>query len=269
SEIKPFIARLASRHYARLVERHLIKVPATESPDAPALSLPTTTTPWEVGDDVRSIDWLASVLNAGEMAGAMPLRREMIPDDSPRADGEIPNIEIYLDTSGSMPDPQRRTNAMSLAAQILATATTRQGGRVRGIIYSSGPPHCSDWIANEAQACAFFMNYSGGGTDYPFKHLNGSCKKWPGALRVILSDQDFLYNIQQEGSRGAFEQALDQCPMIVCMLHLHYNSKQAKARLDTAFGSLQGHPSLRLLHIQDLTGFASAASALSRALFDD
>jgi len=148
-EQKEFRQALVSRHYKRLVDQHLITIPAVAPPPDPLI--PTTHSEWEHGDDPRRIDWTASVLTNAGLAPVRPLARDLEPE--PPAEGAAGGVavEIYLDTSGSMPNPETALNAMTLAAQILAASAIRRGGKVRAIVYSMDAV-VSEWMYDEEVA---------------------------------------------------------------------------------------------------------------------
>ena len=189
----PFRQALVARIYKRLVERYRVKLPATAR-EAPEPFLPTTTVAWEPGESLRSIDWTQSILSGGAMAALNPLRRELEPEPPSEDNLDGVAIEIYLDTSGSMPSPDSRVNTMTLAAQILSASAIRSGGRVRAVIYSSDF-EASPWFLSEEKAREYLLHYSGGGTQFPFPELVRSAAERPDVLRVVISDSDFLYNV--------------------------------------------------------------------------
>jgi hypothetical protein len=254
-----FKQALVSRHYKRLVDQHLIQPPPAEA--APEPSLPTVTEDWEWGDNPRSIDWTATLLARGGLGPAQPLRRDLEPEEpSPQA-RRFPAVEIYLDTSGSMPDPSRALNAMTLAAQILAASALRKQGVVRGIVYSSGKPLVSDWMYDEERARLFLLQYAGGGTDYPFDVLRASARDRTDVVRVIVSDSDFLANVQGPGAMDALRFAVDKSRLLVAFLAL--DAKWARTALDPVLGSSR----FRLVPVASMNDFAGAAAALAEALF--
>ncbi len=257
-----FVRVVADRIYARLVERYLLDIPATDDPPTPEPSIPTTVVPWEVGDDARAIDWTQSVLRSGHLAGVMPVKRELEPDVPLDQHGGMPSLEIYLDTSGSMPNPVTRTNAMTLAAQVLSASCVRVGGRVRGIIYSAGEPKVSDWMYGEKTAREFFLHYVGGGTDYPVKVLTESVEEWPDAIRVVLSDGDYLWNYKA-GEAEVWKKGVEGCRLYIAML----NTTAAAAKRDLA-PLLKLEP-FRLVIVHSMDSFARAAADLTRALFGE
>ncbi|MCC6464879.1 MAG: hypothetical protein IT463_06010 [Planctomycetes bacterium] len=259
----PFREAMVSAVYRRVAERHLVKYPRLEGPEAPDAFLPTTTVPWEFGDDPRAIDWTQSVLAAGALAAALPLQREFEPD-APRQQGRYaPPLEIYLDTSGSMPAPGAAMNAMTLAAQILSMAAIRAGSKVRGVVYSAGPYRAGKWLADEELSRRWLLHYVGGGTEFPFKELVHSATVWPGVLRVIISDTDFLYNINHiKDARKDLATGIERSLLMVAMLRSDGPTAGKELREFLAM------PRFRLAPVADASNLGRAAAALASVLFD-
>ena len=254
-----FKQALVSRHYKRLVDQYLIKPPPATA--APEPSLPTVTEEWEWGDNPRSIDWTATLLARGPLGPAQPLRRDLAPEEPSPGAQAFPAVEIYLDTSGSMPDPSRALNAMTLAAQVLAASALRKQGVVRGIVYSSGTPLVSDWMYDEERARLFLLQYAGGGTDYPFNVLKASARDRSDVVRVIISDSDFLANVQGPGAMDALRFAVDKSRLVVAFLAIEV--KWARQTLAPVVAS----PKFRLVPVASLNDFGRAAADLADALF--
>jgi uncharacterized protein (DUF58 family) len=229
--------------------------------DGPEPSLPTVTEEWEWGDNPRSIDWTATLLAHGALGPARPLRRELEPEEPSPGTRSFPAVEIYLDTSGSMPDPSRALNAMTLAAQILAASALRKQGVVRGIVYSSGKPRVSEWMYDEDVARMFLLQYAGGGTDYPFDVLKASARDRSDVVRVIVSDSDFLSNVRGKGAMEALRFAVDKSKLVVAFLAI------GQQRAGKALGPVLGSPKFRLVPVPSLRDFARAAALLADALF--
>src|SRR4051812_47064426 len=121
-------------HYRQLAERHL--VPPPPLPRVGEALVPTTLDDWEFSDPIGEIDWLTTLINHGPQLGPVqPLKRIPIAETE-GYDLRLwqPRMEIYLDISGSMPNPIYHLNAMTLAAQILTLGTTRAGGMVRAAL---------------------------------------------------------------------------------------------------------------------------------------
>jgi hypothetical protein len=254
-----FKQALVSRHYKRLVDEHLIEPPPATA--APEPSLPTVTEEWEWGDNPRAIDWTATVLARGPLGAASPLRRDLEPEEPSPGARAFPAVEIYLDTSGSMPNPARSLNAMTLAAQILAASALRKQGVVRAVVYSSGPPLVSDWMYDEERARLFLLQYAGGGTEYPFRVLQASARDRSDVVRVIVSDSDFLSNVQGKGAMDALRFAVDKSTLVVAFLAI--DRKWGEETLAPVLRA----PKFRLVPVSSLNDFGRAAADLARALF--
>src|SRR5262245_17144970 len=130
------VPEIMAAYYRQQAERLLFRPPA--QPRIGEAVLPSVLEDWTRADPVHAIDWLATLLLRGNNAGpALPLKRlyeaEVEGED---VRFEQARMEIYLDVSGSMPNPCVSLNPMTLAAQILATATTRACGQVRLALYS-------------------------------------------------------------------------------------------------------------------------------------
>ena len=276
----PFRTLQASIEYKRLVDRYLIEPPPVAMPPEP--SIPSLLEDWQPGDDARAIDWTASVLHGGAAAAAAPLKRELLADEIPTRERGLPAMEIYLDTSGSMPGPGKTVNAMTLAAQVLSASVLRKQGRVRGIIYSS-EWILSDWLYAEEAARLFFLNYSGGGTTFPFPLLRTLARERTDIVRVVISDADFLWNVQygdpnevhaliekkNEGRPGprpfnALEYGVRRSQLFVMMLHIPARWRSNLKMLDGVLKLRQA----RLVLVDDPAELAAAARDLAKAILD-
>lgn len=262
----PFRRQVANLVYQRLVDEHLIKLPDGDDPNGPEPSLPTTLEDWEFGDDPRQVDWTASVLRSGPLAAAMPLRRDQEVDARDESVPEAPSVEIYLDTSGSMPDPSRGLNAMTLGAQVLAAATLRKGGRVRACVYSSGPPYVTDWIRDEAKARDELMTYAGGGTEFPFDRLKAWSEEEAGVIRILITDADFIYNVGGRADAAAIlDGAAARSRPLVGMFSTGGWSGEQFSHL---FAPLRHQDQIRLVFVEQPGDFGAMAARLAEALLE-
>lgn len=258
-----FRRQVAERHYAHLVERHLIELPQTETSSEESL-IPETLATWEVGDDPRSIDWVASTMERGPMAAVMPRKRVYVADDDHNSESGPASLEIYLDTSGSMPAPSRQFNAMTLAAQILSTTAIRSEGRVRAVIYSDGDPMVSEWMYDEVTARRFLMHYAGGGTHFPFDVLQRRADEEPGSIRVVISDSGFIMDLRRDDGPETLIEAARRSEAAVVVLA---NVTTDGDSLERPARDALSHPDIELVTVGDLSELGRTARQLSDALF--
>lgn len=197
------------------------------------------------------------------LGAAQPLRRTRIAEfeghDVPLWQ---PRVEIYLDVSGSMPDPRTTRNAMTLAAMILTTGAIRAGGWVRALLYSGEPVAYWQWCRSETELSRFLMHYIGGGTVFPFGVLRESLEKCGSVqpIRVVITDPDFDSNYKAKPEHARlFAEAVRRSPHFVLLLHRPRPVSVAAYR---AVGA-------RVVEVAELEAFPRMAGDLSRALFEE
>ncbi|MGC3955722.1 MAG: hypothetical protein QM804_15975 [Propionicimonas sp.] len=170
--------------------------PLTEQrPAADAPELPGPLEQWELGDDLADLDWPGSLTAAPEILPGVTTRRRARIDDPERPAEVSLRLDLYIDSSGSMPDPKRGSPAV-LAGAILALSVLRGGGAVRATSWASprqvaGPDRfLRDPVAVMAAIAYFFA----GGTSFPLDLLQARYAGQPDANQtirrhlVVLSD---------------------------------------------------------------------------------
>ncbi len=256
----------ADRYYRKLIDRHIEALPRSEGEERPEAFIPSVLEHWNSGDELNQIDWLESVSRLGKAAPIQLLRRDLLPDESQWTAGtERPYFEIYLDTSGSMPNPLHDTNMMTLAALILSIHCIRQGGQVRGVIYSSGPFLSSQWMQAENRAREFFLQYVGGGTDFPFQQLKEWASDRKKIYRIIISDSDFLGNAKDTVALQTLQSTLESSKMVIALLAGVRGEDLAKVLGERIVKS----PRFCFVPVENMQDFAGVASTLAQALLGE
>jgi hypothetical protein len=255
------VPEVMAAYYRQQAERYFLHPPPQlRTGEA---TTPTTIEEWELGDATRDIDWGATLLQRGELLGAaQPLKRQKVAE----AEGwEVPlwqpRVEIYLDVSGSMPDPRVTRNAMTLAAQVLVTGAIRAGGWARATLYSSAPVQYREWCRSEAELSKFLMHYIGAGTDFPFHLLResvGQCGH-DQPIRVVITDHDFDVNYKSRKENVSIvAEAVARSPHFVLMLHA----------ADPSWTEEYKSTGARVIAVKELNDYPAMAVALSNALFE-
>ncbi|MFW0782994.1 hypothetical protein AAFP35_00610 [Gordonia sp. CPCC 206044] len=153
--------------------RELVPVPETTA------SIPGPLETWELGDDVADIDW-AGTLSANPLVipGVTTRTRSHLPDD-PTIRPRSVELDLYLDSSGSMRHPERDSPAV-LAGTITALSVLAAGGHVRVTSFSdSGMVSGTDgFTRHRASVMAGLTTFHGGGTVFPLDLLS---RRFPGA----------------------------------------------------------------------------------------
>jgi hypothetical protein len=173
-----------------------------------------------------------------------------------------PMMEVYLDVSGSMPDPRATLNAMTLAGLILVTAAIRKGGSARACLYSTDTVPYWQWCRSEVELSKFLMHYIGGGTKFPFARLAASLEECGDnkPTRVVITDSDFNLNFSENrDARGILRAAAMSSQPFVMLLH---NAGTEAIKIYRDLGA-------NVVPIADLENFPKMASQLVTALFPD
>jgi hypothetical protein len=256
------VPEIMAAYYLQQAENYLLRPPPQRRMGE--LQVPTTLEEWELGDPTRDIDWISTLILRGpELGRALPLKRiKVAEEEGLEAPLWQPRMEIYLDVSGSMPNPCLAINAMTLAGLILATGTVRAGGWVRALLYSSVPVLYWEWGRSAGEVSRFLMHYVGGGTEFPFHILNDSARECAGdqPIRVIITDRDFDANFDADpANAGALSGAAAVSPRFVILLHA-----PAPERI-----SLYRRLGASVIPVENLDDFPRLAAQLTLALFPE
>lgn len=256
------VPEIMAAYYRREADRYLVRPPST-SIQGEAI-VPTTLEEWEPGESTRNIDWLTSYIQRGNKLGtALPFKRHQIAETEGFEEPFWkPKMEIYLDVSGSMPDPRCTRNAMTLAAQILATSAVRKGGWARALLYSHEYVKYWDWVRSEIEISKFLMHYMGGGTQFPFEILEDSLKECVNEqpIRVVITDHDFLMNFKEyQGAASLIAEAAEKSSPLILLLDEGCADCQV-----SRFRNLGA----QVISIKEVEDFPYMAGKLSQVLFE-
>jgi hypothetical protein len=181
--------------------------PFTERrPSLFAGNLPGPLELWEIGDDLADLDWPSTLRRGPQVVpGVSTLQRSYLDDDAEPAEAGI-ELDLYLDASGSMPNPRHGSPAV-LAGTILALSVLRGGGRVRVTVFS-GPGEVagtSGFVRDHVRVVTALAWYPGNSTAFPldlygfrYEHLSIADERVRRHL-VVISD-DGLVSMFGEGN---------------------------------------------------------------------
>ncbi len=260
------LSALVLEAYAREAERHRLTPPPGAGGDP---LVPTTLATWEPGDEPGRVDWVASLGRAGvAIPGLTLLAREREPDEAGGPAARPPWLEVYIDSSGSTPDPSRAWSELAFAGFLLARAALEAGSRVR-LVQFSGPGQVramQEFSADRRAVERALLEHLGGGTRFPFDELARSLERFRPlgrVQRVLLSDRDFLSNVAQarpgDGALAALTRAARAPSSFTAVLNLPGGPPPLPPGL-AATG-------IEILSIQDWNALHGVAAALGRRLF--
>ena len=201
---------VAVRYYRERAAPHLIPFPARVLPPATE-PLPEGTEPWEVGEPLENVDWLASVIRSPHVIpGLTTLQRTWGTMEGTQPQRQPLDLDLYVDCSGSMPNPQRMISYLTLAGAIIALSALRAGGRVQATLWSGARQFetTGGFVSDEGRILRILSGYLGGGTAFPLHLLRDTYTARKPADRpviiLVISDEgvDTIYAKDELGAPG-------------------------------------------------------------------
>jgi hypothetical protein len=201
---------VAVRYYREQALGHLIPFPRRRVP-AGTDPLPEGLEPWDIGQPLDDVDWLQTVLVSPRVfPGLTTVQRLWGLSEGSAPKLEPLDLDLYVDSSGSMANPQRNVSYPALAGAILCLSALRAGARVQATLWSG--KHQFDktpgFVRDEAALLRVLTGYFGGGTAFPIHVLRDTFEARrpddrPAHVLVISDDGvSTLFDRDERGSSG-------------------------------------------------------------------
>ena len=201
---------LAIRYYRERSIPYLVRfpsriIPETQEPMIEGLDV------WDIGSPIEDVDWFESALTShqlvpgyttvqrvyGTSPGAMPQRQPV-------------DLDLYVDCSGSMPNPQVATSYLTLAGAIISLSALRAGSRVKATLWSGKDDYqtTGEFVRNEHDILKILTGYIGGWTAFPIHLLRETFKDRKPSDRpvhiLVISDDgvDTMFANDERGASG-------------------------------------------------------------------
>jgi hypothetical protein len=185
----------AVRYYRERALPHLVPFPRRTRPDSPQPQLEGLD-PWEIGDPLDTLDALQSVmLSPRIIPGVTTVQRHHGSEPGQTSVRSPIDLDLYVDSSGSMPNPQQRISYMSLAGAVIALSALRAGSRVQVTLWSGKQQvmHTPGFVRDEQAVLRILTGFYGGGTSFPIHrlrdtHLGATRHDRPAHILMISDD---------------------------------------------------------------------------------
>jgi hypothetical protein len=201
---------VTTRYYRERSLPYLIPFPVKKAPQAKE-PLPEGYETWDAGEALESLDVFGSLLRSphvipgvttvqrvfGESPGSDPAKRPL-------------DLDIYVDCSGSMPNPAVNVSYLALAGTILALSALRAGARVQATLWSGAGQFDTSggFIRDEKRILGIVTGYIAGSTAFPLHVLRDTYQERklaePPAHIVVISDEgvDTILEKDEQGNAG-------------------------------------------------------------------
>ncbi len=129
----------------------------------------------------------------------------------------VPNLELLLDGSGSMPNPLETISLPALAGFVAARKAHRKGAQIRVTTFSGeGQCHTEGWTRDLNRIFKTLVTYFNGGTVFPQEKLLGDGD--PKQV-LVITDADFSNKKESADAITALRQRHQQNRVTIYALH--------------------------------------------------
>ncbi|KAF0178486.1 MAG: hypothetical protein FD161_1791 [Limisphaerales bacterium] len=200
----------AVRYYRERARPHLIRFPSRRVPES-ADPLPEGLEPWDIGQPLDTADWLQSVLQSPRVIPGMTTVQRVWGTTEGREPKREPlDLDLYVDSSGSMPNPQQLTSFLTLAGAIIGLSALRAGARVQVTLWSGKHQFIGTdgFVRDETEVLRVLTGFFGGATAFPIHVLRDTyARRRPGARPahiMVISDDGVstLFDLDERGQSG-------------------------------------------------------------------
>jgi len=200
----------AVRYYRERALPHLVPFPGRPAPRA-GDPLPEGLEPWELGDPLDAADWLQSVLLSPHVIPGMTTVQRVWGSTEAQEPARVPlDLDLYVDSSGSMPNPQHFTSYPALAGAILCLSALRAGARVQATLWSGARQFTTTrgFVRDEHEILGVLTGYFGGGTAFPIHLLRDTYQSRRADARpahvLVISDDGVstMFDTDERGDDG-------------------------------------------------------------------
>lgn len=164
---------IAVRYYRERAQPYLIKFPSRILPQS-IDPLPEGLDPWDIGHPMDTIDWFQSLLQSPQVIpGMTTVQRLWGTSEGNSPEREPVDLDLYVDSSGSMANPQILISYPALAGAIICLSALRAGAHVKATLWSGKNQYKSTkgFIRHEIEILNILTGYIGGGTAFPIHIL--------------------------------------------------------------------------------------------------
>lgn len=193
----------AVRYYRERALPHLVPFPVHVQPEAEELHLEGLE-PWDMGDPLDQLDWMQTLLQSPVLVpGLTTVRRTYGPAPGREPETAPVDLDLYVDSSGSMPNPQTHTSYLALAGAIVALSALRSGSGVQVTLWSGKQQvqHTGGFVRSEEAILRVLTGFFGGATAFPIHRLRETY-----ANRTLSDRAVHILHLSDDGITTMFEQ---------------------------------------------------------------
>jgi len=166
-------SELAARYYTERAIPHLIPFPTVRQPESKEPN-PEGVTEWDISSPFENLSMFDSLLRSPVLIPGYTTV-ERLTGTSPGSEParEPVDLDIYIDSSGSMPDPTVCTSYLTLAGTIISLSALRAGSKVQATLWSDTDQFITTkgFVRDKKEIMKILTGFFGGGTAFPIHML--------------------------------------------------------------------------------------------------
>ena len=202
---------VTTRYYRERALPHLIPFPKRQAPHA-VEPLAEGTESWEAGSALDDLDMMSSLIRSPVMIPGVTTEQRVYGETPGSDPARAPmDLDIYVDCSGSMPNPAVHVSYLALAGTILALSALRAGARVQATLWSGAGQFdtSGSFMRDENRILGIVTGYICGATAFPLSVMRETYRNRPAdsnsAHIVIISDDgvDTILASDEKGTLGS------------------------------------------------------------------
>jgi hypothetical protein len=200
------VARMTVQYYRERALPHLLPFPTQKKKPSSEL-LPEGTELWELSDSLEAIDWFQTLmLSSQPIPGVSTVQRSYGSFELDPEKAEPIDLDLYIDSSGSMPNPAQSVSYPALAGTILAISALRAGGSVKVTLWSGKKQviTTAGFIRDEFEVLKVVVAHLGGGTQFPLPNLRESYQHRHADRKTGLERDRHILVVSDEGAATMF-----------------------------------------------------------------
>ncbi|MGY0612551.1 hypothetical protein [Luteimonas sp. A501] len=198
---------MAVRYYREQALPHLVPFPALRQPEAEELHFEGVE-PWQVGDPLDELDWMQTLMQSPTPVPGLTTVRRSLGAAPGRQPETLPvDLDLYVDSSGSMPDPRWQVSYLALAGAIVSLSALRSGSRVQATLWSGKQQvlHTDGFVRSEEAILRVLTGFFGGATAFPIHRLRetyASRAPTDRAVHILHLSDDGITTLFDDDERG-------------------------------------------------------------------
>lgn len=164
--------------------------------------------PWSIGDPLDEIDWLQTVGQSPVVVpGLTTVRRTYGREPGPPGKPDPIDLDLYIDSSGSMPDPRHTTSFLTLAGAVIALSALKAGSRVQATLWSGKQQWMGtdSFVGDEKAILQILVGYYGGATAFPIHRLRDTFaprRRTDRPVHILMISDDGITTMFDQDERG-------------------------------------------------------------------